>query len=106
MHRMISELTSTQQMIALGIGLAVLALWIAALIDVMKREFVYPNSKRIWLIFLILLPPLGIILYFVAGRQQRIQSVRDLPRSSGRHTRLDEVLKVLDEKNKKRKLFS
>ena len=97
---------NTQDIILVCVCLIALGFWIAALVDVRKREFIYPNSKKIWLSLLIILPPLGIILYAVVGRQQRIQSIKDIPRTSSRSSRLDEVLKVLDEKNKKRKLFS
>ena len=97
---------NTQNVIIVCVCLVMLGFWIAALVDLKKREFLYPNSKKIWLALLIFLAPLGIILYAVVGRQQRIHSIKDMPRTSSRSSRLDEVLKVLDEKNKKRKLFS
>jgi|GEM_PF-2675025 len=98
---------NTQEIILICVCIIVmLGFWVAALVDLKKREFLYPNSKKIWLALLILLPPLGIILYFIVGKQQRIQSIKDMPRTTSRSTKLDEVLKILEEKNKKRKLFS
>ena len=46
-------------------------LWLWALVDVLKNDFVGMN-KIIWLLVLIFLPPLGLLLYLLVGRGQRI----------------------------------
>lgn len=48
-------------------------LWLWALVDVIKNDFAGMN-KIIWLLVLIFLPPLGLILYLIVGRGQRIIS--------------------------------
>lgn len=47
-------------------------LWILALADVAKHTFRRPDEKRYWLWFLILIPLLGAVLYFVYGRKNRL----------------------------------
>lgn len=46
-------------------------LWLWALVDVLKNDFAGMN-KIIWLLVLIFLPPLGLLLYLLVGRRQRI----------------------------------
>ena len=45
---------------------------VAALIDILKNEFDPHQNKVIWVIVVILLPVLGSILYWIIGRNQRI----------------------------------
>jgi hypothetical protein len=47
-------------------------LWLYALADVARNEFIYFTTKIGWLIILCLFPPLGTILYFLIGRNQRV----------------------------------
>jgi hypothetical protein len=47
-------------------------LWLYALADVAINEFQYFTTKVAWLIILCIFPPLGTILYFLVGRNQRI----------------------------------
>jgi len=43
-------------------------LWLWALIDVIRRNFTNPNDKILWLV-LILLVPLGALIYLIVGRK-------------------------------------
>ena len=45
--------------------------WFWALIDVLKSEFTNSANKLIWVLVIILLPPLGAVLYLIIGRKQR-----------------------------------
>jgi hypothetical protein len=54
----------------LSLALFILVLW--SLIDVLRNEFT-GNNKIIWLLVIILLPPLGSVLYIFIGREQKIQ---------------------------------
>ena len=47
-------------------------IWLYALADVIRNDFQYLSSKIIWIIVLCFFPPLGVILYFLIGREQRI----------------------------------
>jgi hypothetical protein len=46
-------------------------LWVAALIDLLTSKF-QGSNKIVWLIVIIFLPVLGVILYFIIGRGQKI----------------------------------
>lgn len=101
-NQMLAEMTLSQQVIIITVGLVLFGLWIFSLIDVVKREFIYPNSKKIWLFLLIILPPLGIILYFVAGRKQKVLSIQCLMRRPEKYTGLDNLLEQVQENRKKK----
>ena len=47
------------------------AVWMRALIDVLKSEF-KDNNKLIWLLTVILVPFIGAIVYFAIGKKQKI----------------------------------
>ena len=47
-------------------------LWLYALADVLRNDFRYPSTKIVWAIVLFLFPPLGTVLYFLVGRDQRV----------------------------------
>lgn len=64
--------------VALGIGMLIFwlifgiggfALWLWALIDVIRREFKNPSDKTLWLVLVIIIPWVGSIAYLVAGRK-------------------------------------
>jgi len=50
--------------------LAVVILWIYAIVDVLRRQFRDSIIKLIWVLVIILVPLLGAILYLIIGRQQ------------------------------------
>ncbi len=58
--------------------IAAFALWIWALVDILRNEFTGAN-KLIWLLVVIMIPMIGMILYFFIGREQKI-------RGDGEHT--------------------
>lgn len=47
-------------------------LWLYALADVARNDFRDFALKIIWILILCVFPPLGTILYFLVGRDQRI----------------------------------
>jgi hypothetical protein len=53
------------------LGLGVLALWLWTLVDILRSEFT-GNNKLIWLVAVILVPVIGVILYLLIGRGQRL----------------------------------
>jgi len=50
---------------------AVFVLWLWAMIDILKNEFTGSN-KLIWLLVVMLLPFIGMVLYWFIGREQKI----------------------------------
>ena len=53
------------------LGLACFIVWIWALVDILKNEFT-ANNKLIWLVLVVILPVLGVVLYYFIGREQKI----------------------------------
>jgi len=49
------------------VSLAILVIWIVALVDLLKSN-TDTNTKILWAVIIILLPILGTILYFVIQR--------------------------------------
>lgn len=73
-----SAAVATTGAAAVGIGLLIFwiifgvfgfALWLWALIDVIRRTFKDPNNKVIWLIVVLLVPWIGSLVYLIAGRK-------------------------------------
>ena len=54
------------------ITVAAFACWIWALVDILRNEFTGSN-KLIWLLAVIMVPMIGMILYWVIGREQKIK---------------------------------
>lgn len=48
------------------------ALFIYVLIDVIKSEFTNNINKIIWLILVLFTGPIGIVLYLIIGKKQKI----------------------------------
>ena len=53
-------------------GLIFLGLALIALLDVLRNEFT-GNNKLIWVLVILFLQPIGAILYFIIGRQNKIK---------------------------------
>ncbi len=50
------------------IGLAVLVLDIIAIVDLVKRSM--PGAKKaLWIVLILILPVIGMVLYFVIGKK-------------------------------------
>ena len=47
-------------------------LWIIALVDVLKSNFIDSTNKLIWVLVIILFPIVGAIIYFLVGRNQKV----------------------------------
>jgi hypothetical protein len=60
-------------LLMMGIILGFLVLFIYALVDVIKSEFENSTNKVIWLLLLLFAGPIGIILYFIIGKKQKVK---------------------------------
>ena len=61
-----------QEMIILLIGLFLFVLPVIALVDIIRNEFT-GNNKLIWVLIVIFFNILGSILYFLMGKNQKIE---------------------------------
>ncbi len=75
------------------LGFCLFVAWIFALIDIIRSKFYDNTNKILWFFFVFLLAPIGVILYFLIGRQQKIEvaSNRDteMPRRRPRNLDLE-----------------
>lgn len=55
-----------------GLVMALTALWIYALVDIVRSEFKGDNDKVIWLLLVVLIPFVGTVLYFTIGQNQKL----------------------------------
>ena len=62
------------------ITFAAFVFWIWALVDILKNEFTGAN-KLIWLLAVIMVPMIGMILYWFIGREQKL-AVGDVTKES------------------------
>lgn len=58
-------------LISLIIGLAVLALWIWAIVDAIRNPVLSDTERIVWILVIFFFPILGAIIYAVVGRGGR-----------------------------------
>lgn len=69
----------TWLLFALVMGIAVFALWIWALVDILRSDFSDVVVKIVWFLLVFFVPLLGFILYVILGKSTKIsQSTSDL----------------------------
>ena len=54
-------------------GCLLLGLWLAALLDIFRHSFQQPYQKILWVVIVTLFPVVGIFVYRVLGRKQKIK---------------------------------
>lgn len=82
-NAMLAELHSVQRVsvfipccfaaVAIFLALVALGLWIWGILEVATREPAGDPNKVVWLLLVILLFPLGVILYLLIRRPERIR---------------------------------
>jgi hypothetical protein len=45
--------------------------WLSILVDIIRSEFTDSSNKTLWILLVILLPPLGLLLYLIIGLGQK-----------------------------------
>lgn len=78
-------------------GLAFLGFWIYALVDAIRSNFQQDSQKVIWILLLLLVPLIGMILYFTLGLQQKLPEDDDW--DGGEPLDLPQREKRLDERD-------
>lgn len=56
------------------LGLFLLVIWIATIVDIVRSEFTAPSNKTVWMLLVIFLPLLGMLLYMIFGSSQKSNS--------------------------------
>lgn len=64
-----------REIIVISLFFLPLALWLWAIIDLIKSNFSNSTNKLIWALIIIFVPFVGSILYLVMGRKQRASSI-------------------------------
>ncbi|WP_320035520.1 PLDc N-terminal domain-containing protein [Campylobacterota bacterium DY0563] len=55
------------------VSIAILAFVIYTVLDVIKSDFRNDTNKTIWVLFILLVAPIGSIFYMILGRKQKIK---------------------------------
>lgn len=50
-----------------------LGMWLAALLDIFRSSFGQPHQKALWVVIVTLFPVVGVLVYGLLGRKQKIQ---------------------------------
>lgn len=69
-------------------------MWIFSIVELAKNEYRGDNTRLIWLLVVLLTGPLGVILYFLIGRGQKIEN---------KIYKLDELKNSITERDRKTK---
>ena len=64
--------------------LALFIAWLYVMVDILRSNFKNNVDKMIWFIFIMVMPPLAVPLYFIIGRKQTVDSKNnnESPRTS------------------------
>ena len=54
------------------LGILAFAIWVYALIDILRSKFVDSTHKLIWILVVIFIPVLGAVLYLFIGKKQKL----------------------------------
>ena len=68
------------------VGTALFLIWLATIIDIVGSEFKNSTDKIIWFFFVMLLAPVGVVLYFFIGRHQKSEEFKE-----GKNTRYRDI---------------
>ncbi|MGD9969909.1 MAG: SHOCT domain-containing protein [Sulfuricurvum sp.] len=85
------------QLFLLLIGFALVAVWVWALIDILKSKFKEDLMQIVWLLVVFFLPFLGVILYLLVGRSMKISDAPANDDPSARYDHLAKLKTLLDE---------
>ncbi len=66
------ELFSRFMLSIILVAIAFFLIWLATIIDIIRSDFKKDVDKIVWFFFVLIIPPLGMLLYCIIGRSQRI----------------------------------
>jgi hypothetical protein len=58
-------------LVVIGIGLALLAIWIWTLLDIIRDQSKNSSEKLLWIVIVFFFPFLGTLLYLIMGRTRK-----------------------------------
>lgn len=64
------------QLLILLIIAVLVILPVIAIIDIVKGQFAGKNDKLIWILVVLFLNPLGTLIYFLIGKDQKVKEVQ------------------------------
>ncbi|WP_051415540.1 PLD nuclease N-terminal domain-containing protein [Nocardiopsis sp. CNT312] len=76
----------TGGVVALAIGLAVLALSIAAILSTLVDRRTTAGGKFLWIVFEVWFPVFGAVAWFAVGRKGHLNRFLGIAKGSGRHS--------------------
>lgn len=53
------------------LAISLFLFWLVTIIDIVKNDFKRDADKIVWFLFVMIIPPLGALLYFLIGRFQK-----------------------------------
>lgn len=56
------------------VGLFIFIVWVSTIVDIVRSEFYSPSNKTVWMLLVILIPLLGMFLYYIFGLSQKVRS--------------------------------
>jgi len=68
------------------IAIALFLVWLVTIIDIVQSDFKTNADKIVWFFFVMMIPPLGILLYCNIGRSHRMER-----ETIGRSTRYRDI---------------
>ena len=82
-------------MIGLMLGLAIFALWVWALVDIIRSTFSDIAVKAVWFLLVFFLPLVGFILYVILGKSTKVSDA--ILNNNQKYDDLERVKKLYDD---------
>lgn len=70
-HQIAALIATGTGLILIVVGIGLLIQWIISIVDVLKSDYEGNGTKVTWMVLLLLLPPIGTILYQIIGTKQK-----------------------------------
>ena len=82
------------------VGFFLFIAWVSTIVDIVRSEFESPSNKTVWMLLVLLLPLLGMLLYYFFGLSQKCSSTSSTNYVDKHQTELLARLNPRDPKDK------
>lgn len=82
------------------VGFLIFIGWVSTNVNIVKSDFDSPSNKTVWMLLVILIPLLGMLLYYFFGLSQKVNSTRSMSYEDKHQAELLARLKPQDTKDK------